>query len=417
MVAVINYGASIYGAVSYNQEKVDAAKASVIHTNRMVKNLDGPEEITLAQTLRSFEDYLAANKRTKKPVTHISLNPSPEDKLSDAELSSLAETYMERMGYGEQPYIVYKHRDIEREHIHIVAVRVDESGSKISDSKDWERSMKTCRDLEKMFGLKQVNDKQEEVRAWYLKKACYEKGDIKRQVSNLVKTLSKDFTFRTFGEYNALLSCFNVHSKIVRGEEEGHIYNGMVYSVTNEKGEICGSPMKSSRIGKFAGYGAINILLRKNVEKAKKEGPDLEPSKRIISACMRQAGNKEEFLRLLNGNKMEAVFRTNEDGRIYGVTFINFKEKTVFNGSRLGKEFSANAFNGLFAGKTHAEHQGAGGPATSAGLDYSPGSVNHPVDVDDIFGTFYLPGPGYDAEEEEFARRMKRKKKKRRRRL
>ena len=51
--------------------------------------------------------YLEAN-RLEQPNTvfHVSLNPSPEDKLTDEQFREIAREYMERMGYGNQPYIV-----------------------------------------------------------------------------------------------------------------------------------------------------------------------------------------------------------------------------------------------------------------------------------------------------------------------
>ncbi len=38
---------------------------------------------------------------------------------------------------------------------------------------------------------------------------------------------------------------------------------------------------------------------------------------------------------------------------IYGVTFIDHENRTVLNGSRLGKDFSANVFNDLFSGSPY----------------------------------------------------------------
>ena len=69
--------------------------------------------------------------RTEKPVIHISLNPHPDDRLTDGELTQIAHEYMQRMGYGDQPYIIVKHEDIDRHHLHIVSVRVDEQGKRI----------------------------------------------------------------------------------------------------------------------------------------------------------------------------------------------------------------------------------------------------------------------------------------------
>ena len=111
MVAKINRGASLYGAVAYNQQKVDESTARIIAGNRMMTDLTGNPHNVMQQTLWAFESYLAANRNTEKPVLHISLNPSVDDRLTDGQFAELAREYMRKMGYGDQPYIVYLHED------------------------------------------------------------------------------------------------------------------------------------------------------------------------------------------------------------------------------------------------------------------------------------------------------------------
>jgi hypothetical protein len=111
MIAKISSGNNIYGALSYNQNKVDENYAKVIFSNKMIEPADGKWEINTC--LQSFEPYLLANRRTEKPVLHVSLNPDPKDVLSNEQLSEIAQTYMQKMGYGDQPFIVYLHEDIE----------------------------------------------------------------------------------------------------------------------------------------------------------------------------------------------------------------------------------------------------------------------------------------------------------------
>ena len=117
MVAKINRGVSLYGAITYNQQKVDDATARIIAGNRMITDTTGNPERVMQQTLWAFENYLLANKNTEKPVLHISLNPSVDDRLTDAQFAELAKEYMQRMGYGDQPYIVYVHEDLSLIHI------------------------------------------------------------------------------------------------------------------------------------------------------------------------------------------------------------------------------------------------------------------------------------------------------------
>jgi len=151
MIAKIGRGSNLKGVLIYNYEKVEKEQGNIIHCHKMIHPLTG--EFTIPLLERSFELYLIANNRTEKPILHISLNPNPKGTVSDEVFSALAENYMQEMGYGEQPYVVFKHTDTERAHIHIVSVCVDEYGKRISDSFEKVRSMKVCRNLEKQFKL------------------------------------------------------------------------------------------------------------------------------------------------------------------------------------------------------------------------------------------------------------------------
>ena len=135
MVAKISAGSSLFGALSYNQEKVEQREAKVLFGNRIVENMDSG--YTMQNMIESFKPYLDANNRTEKPILHISINPHPDDKLTDAQLLEIGQKYMNQMGYGDQPYLIFKHEDLDRHHLHIVSINVDETGKKISNSNDF----------------------------------------------------------------------------------------------------------------------------------------------------------------------------------------------------------------------------------------------------------------------------------------
>lgn len=242
MVAKINRGASLYGAIIYNQQKVNEDTARIIAGNRMITDsLYDPDRI-VRQTMFAFESYLAANRKTEKPILHISLNPTLDDNLTDSQFADLARAYMQKMGYGNQPYIVYLHEDIDRRHIHIVSTCVNENGEKIDDAYEWNRSMKACRELEQMFGLKQIADKRRELLEPYLKKADYTRGDVKQQVSNILKSVFTSYRFQSFGEYSAMLSCFNIEAKQVKGEFDGKPYSGIIYTIPMTTASLSAHP-------------------------------------------------------------------------------------------------------------------------------------------------------------------------------
>lgn len=93
----------------YNKEKVDKDEAEVLFWQKILEPYDKCGSLDIDACMESFIPYLETNRRTTNTVFHASLNPSPEDRLTDEQLRDIAQEYMERMGYGNQPYIVFKH--------------------------------------------------------------------------------------------------------------------------------------------------------------------------------------------------------------------------------------------------------------------------------------------------------------------
>lgn len=361
MIAKISHGGSLYGVLAYNQIKVDELHADVLFGNRIIE-LPGDNPYTIEHISRSFGDYLTANRKTEKPILHISLNPDPKDCVSEEQFIKLAEQYMQRMGFGDQPYIVYRHNDIGREHLHIVSVRVDETGRAISDSYEHERSMKVCRELEQQFDLTPATQK-EWKEGLPLSPVDYEGGNLKGQLAGVIRPIAREWRFQTLGEYRAVLSLYGITVDEVKGEYGGREYHGLSYSATDKDGNKVGKPFKSSVFGKEAGIAALEKRMLSSAAWVKSHKDIATDTAARIASAMQTAGrDRALFERELMRQGIGVVFRTNDAGRIYGATFINHADKTVFNGSRLGKEFSANVFNDLFAGQDgiHPPQQSAG---------------------------------------------------------
>ena len=405
MVAKISSGSSIYSALAYNHDKLKKDAASVLMVNKMIEPLNGEYSIGLCTS--SFEPYLSANKRTENPVIHISLNPDPKDKLSNEQFSQLAEQYMEKLGYGNQPYIVYKHEDIERHHLHIVSVKIDETGKMIRDNFQHRLSMRICRKLEQNFGLTPANEKQKKG-VYSLKPVEFEKGNLKQQIANVVRSVSRTWNFQSFNEYKALLSLYNVHATEVRGEKYGKPFHGIVYAALDNNGEIVGNPIKSSKFGKYTGHEALLSQIDKSKAQIKNKKLKERP-KEVISKAFQKSRSNEEFEALLLKQGISVLFRENESGRIYGATFIDHKQKFVFKGSRLGKEFSANVFNERFGVENKTDEQ-----IKSPDQVHSEFPDNKDSGIENLASMFGLNALGEDYQEEAFIRRMKRKKRKKR---
>ena len=410
MVAKISFGSSLYGALAYNGEKINKEEGKLLATNKIFDDCSGKTSITNA--LRDFQRYLSPHIRSEKPVVHISLNPHPDDVLTDMDMENIAREYLERMGYGNQPYMVYKHEDIDRHHMHIVTVRVDDNGKCISDKNNYYRSKQITRELEKKYGLHGAERRNRRLDT-PLSKVDASAGDVKKQVAGTVKALNGQYRFQTMGEYRALLSLYNMTVEEARGNVRGREYHGLVYSVTDDKGNKVGNPFKSSLFGKSAGYEAVQRkFIRSKSEIKDRKLADM--TKRTVLSVLQGTYDKDKFVSQLKEKGIDTVLRYTDEGRIYGATFIDHRTGCVLNGSRMGKELSANAL------QEHFTLPYAGQPPIPLSIpmdaaDKAYGQTAY--DREDVSGGMGLltpEGPAVDAEEKAFIRAMKRKKKKKR---
>ena len=214
-----------------------------------------------------------------------------------------------------------------------------------------------------------------------------------------------------------MLSCFNIEAKLVKGEHEGVPFTGVVYSVTDDSGKPVSAPIKSSLIGKNFGFDGLNKRMKHNTKefKAGKWGPKIRNE--VALAMHGSNGDRHQFVNLLKGRGIDVVFRENEEGRLYGATFIDHNSKEVYNGSRLGKEFSANVFNRLFnesSDEPRLHNQADDGNLHQDSLkgDFLSVASDMESAIEQAFGIFNFEQHGEDYQEEAFTHRMKKKKKK-----
>jgi hypothetical protein len=426
MVAKIGRGKSLFGALSYNMNKVKNNTATVLAGQKIIESPDGT--FTIPQISNSFQVYLAANRKTEKPVVHISLNPDPDDTVSNNDYKVLAKDYMEKMGYGKQPFIVFKHNDIERTHIHIVTVCVDEEGRKISDAFEKRRSMAACRELERHYNLQSAVEKRQNQTKPIFKQVNYKTGDTKSQMAAVIRYLPKYYQYTTLGTYNALLSLFNITAEEVKGQYNGKARQGLVYVALNEKGEKVSNPFKASMFGKSAGYEQMQAHFNKSSEQMQNSS-DRSTLKTTIGKAILTTNNENEFKESLKGLGINTVVRRTADKRIYGITFIDHQSRSVWNGSHLGKNLSAGVFNDWWNNgikpKIELQTPGSEKLATSTNQSITqnktsenqtnPSLSNAANAMSEIFGGLLPQTAGEDYEEDEFARQMKKRSKGRKR--
>ena len=347
MIAKISATENLGGALGYNFKKVEKGEANILLAAELYQSKEG--RYTMKDVLADMEALVPKKCRTKKAVFHCSLNPHPDEKLSDEQLTQIAKEYMEALGYGKQPYIVFKHNDIAREHIHIVSLRVDGEGKKINDRFEKRRSKQITDTLERKYNLipsSKVNDKEEAETP----KVDTTKGNIKEQVASVVRTVLKHYRFYSLGELNAILSAYNLAVEEVKTEFRGKKYDGLVYVPTDDKGDKASTPIHASDIGRGVGYTAILNRIQKSKQAIKPLIPTIR--NKVLQTMRTSPKTEEELRQRLEEQSLRVVIRKNEGGRIYGITFIDDKEGIALNGSRLGKGYTANIFNSYFSNPT-----------------------------------------------------------------
>ena len=331
--------------LTYNFRKVDRDQADILLSGQL--SADG--KLTAKRVFREMTAYIPSGARTKNIVFHASINPRPDEPLSDDRLRTIAREYLCRLGYGDQPFIVFKHRDIAREHIHLVSTRVRHDGSKIRDTMEHVRSTRIMRSLEAKFGLLPSghSQKKEDVSA-QPSAVDIDVGDIKRQVAAAVQYVLGRYAFQSVGEMNLLLTRFRVTAEEVKTERKGRPFDGIVYAATDADGHKICTPIKASEIGRQVSYAA----LRRHFEQSKSVVRERSGAiRRAIADVMQTSPDRAEFIDRMRERGIETVTRINTAGRLYGITFIDDANGIAVNGSRLGKGFAANVFNAYFAGE------------------------------------------------------------------
>ena len=369
MVAKVISGKTIRGALSYNENKVKAGVARCIMANQFGCE---PRELNFQAKLNRFEKLTARNQKTKTNTLHISLNFDLTENLSQEKLCQITSAYMGRIGFGDQPYLVYQHHDAAHPHIHIVTTNIQESARRIDiHNIGRNQSEKARKEIEILFGLVKAESKKksmEQIKSIDVKRAIYGKSETKRSISNIVRIVSREYKYTSLPEFNAALRQFNVIAD--RGSEGSKMHNkkGLQYSLLNGKGNKVGIPIKASSI---FGKPTLSYLEKQFKLNEALRQPHKERVRGCIDKCLRA---KEKVAPAVFGGDLQkesiyVLLRQSNDGRIYGITFVDNKTKVVFNGSDLGKPYTAKAILDRLVDAPYA-----GGASSSSGK-----SENEPV--------------------------------------
>lgn len=344
MVTIIKTSHSIRSILNYNENKVKTGVAEIIGAGNYPVNLD---KITDTLKLNRFTKRLELNENAKRNSVHISLNFDPSENHSKEKLMAITDTYMEKIGFGKQPYLVYQHHDAGHPHVHVVSINIERDGKRIDLHHLGIRKSEPARkEIEDLFGLVKAEGRKKKedfnLKPISMGKVQYGKIESKKALTNILNMVINEYKYSSLPELNAVLKQYNILAD--RGSENSKIFlaKGLVYRILNEQGRPIGVPIKASD---FYFKPTLKFL----EEKFKgNEIRKVSGKTRVKNAIdMALLNNREistnEFANLLQKEGIYTVFRKSGDGQLYGITYVDHTTKSVFNGSSLGKLYSATA--------------------------------------------------------------------------
>lgn len=408
MVAKVISGKDIQGALNYNEQKVLEGNARCICASGFLKDVN---DLRFYDKLTRFTDLNERNTRTKTNTLHISLNFDVTENLSVEELNAVASTYMNKIGFGDQPYLVYEHKDAVHPHVHIVTTIIQQDGKRIPvHYLGKNQSEKARKEIEIEFGLVKASgktkDQQDVIRPVDVQKVIYGKSETRRSISRVVRMVTRSYKYTSLPELNAILKQYNIVAD--RGTEKSTMFanKGLIYSIIGSDGKRVGIPVKASSIYKKPTLSFLENQFKLN-EVLRQPHRDL--LKKKIDQALQSAGvnNKEQFVAALHKADVGVLFRSNAEGRTYGVTFVDNQTRVVFNGSALGKPYSAQ----------HILEKLAIKPDTikpyRPGFEQGAGSIAAFAPVKEVFKDL-VTADGFDPVSPEAALKLRKRKRKKR---
>lgn len=353
MVAIIKTGHCIRSTFLYNENKLDSfilnekgekqrAAVLLMAANYPMDLERMTQQHRLNMLLKTAEK---APKCTRNSV-HVSLNFAPGEDPSNDLLRQIAAEYMQKIGFGDQPYLCYRHYDAGHHHIHIVSVKVRPDGTRIDAHMiGYNLSEPARKELEQKYNLVQAEKHKRDyftLKPVDVQKAVYGRTETKRAITNVLDAVLKTYRYSSLAGLNALLNVYNIHAD--RGLENSRTFqkSGLVYRILDDQGKPFGAPVKASHIYskptlKFleSRFKSAKLITKSDYDRVRnaidfffKKSPD-------VSIDLLQAALLKQNIRM--------VIRRNAEGGIYGVTYIDHRTKSVINGSALGSEYAANA--------------------------------------------------------------------------
>jgi hypothetical protein len=368
MVAVIHPSKCLRNALNYNEAKVRAGEAKCLDAGYYPMDAG---DMNFRQKLRRLELLTELNQRTKVNSLHISLNFHPSEQPSEELLKELAEVFLNQIGFGGQPYLLYQHFDAGHPHVHIVTTNIKPDGKAINlHNIGKDRARPACVQMEKEYDLVATDGKKtlltERFKPVNVQRALYGKMETKRAMNGIINVVSGSYNFTSLAQLNAVLGLYNIVADTGGEGSRVNKFEGLVFRMLDESGNKVGVPIKASDFYQ-------KPTLKKLRNKFEQNRPVRDGLKKNLKMSIDLAlldGNRslDGLIAELKGKGIDVVVRHGAGGVIYGMTYVDHKKQVVFNGSELGKAYSAKAILERCQNRVSGEGKKQNGEAEKLGM-------------------------------------------------
>lgn len=316
--------------LAYNEKKVLSGVASVIG----YANLPDCDFQTVQDTFARLER--GANYPVREVSFHASINPSEDDACSEQDVLRLVTEMMVRSGYGRQPFIVYRHNDIDREHYHVVSIRIDEKGKKINSYYEGEKMNRFLASVQNKYGFTlgradgRKSAERKQPSGPRLKMSSY--NPRKEEMSQL-KAICEGalhYDFAGFAQFACILRDFGVAARL-RACDTGEY---MTLQPVDRSGKQLG-PVVSEQVLGYPLHADMKLASSLNSRSHGRRHREKERVENLVSAAFQYAKSEPHFEALLHNKGIDVHLSRTQDGDIFGLTFVDHTTRTVFKGSEL----------------------------------------------------------------------------------
>lgn len=338
-------------AVDYSEKKVFEGTAGVVCVRNMANsNLD-----TVYGTFEDYESNPAISERTRRFCFHMAVSPSETDDLRDDEekVVEYIDEMMQRLGYGQQPYIVYRHNDIEREHFHVVSSRIAPDGRPVMRANryvaDFEgkQVLKIMKTLSTKYGYT-VGREQERLLSKEMTEAEWERvlATDRNKIEKMKQAfeLSLKYNYTSFAQYRTVMANMGVFVKSQKKRGGDSLW----FAIEDENGKIASKGFNAEYMLRTNVFDRYEATLKRNTGE-KSGGVDRREVAKMQAVLEYSAGKahtRSDFRKMCSECGIDFIPQE-KGGHLLTYTLIDKAHTTVLTPMWLGRNVSAAALDEL----------------------------------------------------------------------